>query len=111
MIAANKPFVILLSCETADREQGETSFAQKLLETGPRVVIAPNGTIKVADAHAILQSFFENPEARVNALQTIRNVIKDMYPDLIIPNVDEKLDHFFEFHVQIFNPDPRESYT
>jgi len=111
LIAANKPLVVLLSCETAVREQGETSFAQRLLETGPRVVIAPNGTIKVSDAHAILQSFFENPKVGSNALLAFYEALKSIHRELIIPKEEKEPDHYFEFHVQIFNPDPRESYT
>ncbi|MBI5823906.1 MAG: hypothetical protein HZB18_07765 [Chloroflexi bacterium] len=109
-IAENKPLVILLSCETAVRERGEASFAQKLLESGPRVVIAPNGTIRVKDAHAILQSFLGHPNVGSNALLAFYEAVKSVYRDLIIPNEYKEIDHYFEFHVQIFDNNLQEGY-
>jgi len=109
-IAQKKPFIILLSCDTAAPLGEDTSFAQKLLETGPRVVIAPNGKLKVSDAYDVLRYFLEDPLSKTDALQSFFKAIKKVYPDLLIPNEDGA-DHSFEFHVQIFTPHSQESPT
>ena len=94
-IAARNSLVILLSCDTAASTDG-VSFAQRLLELGPRMVIAPNGNIKVEKANDIMREFFENLKIRPDALPAFMDAIKSVYPDWIIPTEDG-LDHFFEF--------------
>lgn len=98
-IKAQNPLVILFSYETAAPVDGDTSFAQKLLEMGPRSVIAPNGILQVRDAHDILKSFLKSPMKDSNAVQALVDAIKSVYPDWLIPN-NEDGDRYFEFHVQ-----------
>lgn len=100
-IAQKKPFIILLSCDTAAPLGEDSSFAQKLLEVGPRVVIAPNGKLKVSDAYDVLKYFLEDPLSKTDALKAFLKAIKEVYPDY----------HSFEFHVQIIPPRSQESYT
>lgn len=94
-ISARNPLVILLSCDTAASTDG-ISFAQRLLELGPRMVIAPNGNIKVESANEIMRKFFQNLEIKPDALPAFMDAIKSVYPDWIIPTEDG-LEHFFEF--------------
>jgi hypothetical protein len=96
IIAEKKPLVILLSCDTAAREGVEASFAQRLLEIGPRAVIAPNGEIKVTDAYQILQHYLRNSKNIQNPLQAIFDALKEVFPELQIPKPEQQ-----EYSVEI----------
>jgi len=97
-IFARQPLVILLSCNTATSDLG-VSFAQRLLDVGPSMVIAPNGKLAVQDVQDILKSFFANPLKNMDAIQVFIEAVRTVYPDWIIPSDDGK-EHFFEFRVQ-----------
>lgn len=92
-IRAQSPLVILLSCETGVKPEAGSSLAQKLVELGPRMVIAPNNTLEAEDALAITNAFLQK-SAQEDALQAIFDAIWDIFPDGFW-----KDDSFFDFRV------------
>lgn len=106
-IAKQNPFVVLLSCNTGEILPGEVSFSQRLLELGPSMVVAPNGTISAKDASDILENFLENTKT-TDSLHAIFKSIQSVYPDWLIPSSDG-LEHFFEFRSWNISPQKMES--
>lgn len=100
-IGAQSPLVILLSCETGAAAAGQPSFAQQLLETGPRMVVSPNGRIALSDAQKILKNFLQGAKT-TDPVQAIFRAIQSVYPNWLLPS-DDGLDHFFEFRTQNFS--------
>lgn len=93
-IRAQSPLVILLSCDTGLVIPGQKSLAQKMLELGPRMVVAPNGKLDAAKATEIVK-FFLTFSSRENALQAIFRAIWQVFPDGLWENK-----FFFDFRVQ-----------
>jgi YD repeat-containing protein len=106
-IAANHPLVVLLSCDTATPDTGD-SFAQQLLELGPYMVIAPNGEISVKDAYRITEAFSQYAKPNVSAWKAFQEIIHSVYDGWII-STDGGIERFFEFRTWTISPQNMES--
>jgi hypothetical protein len=105
-VAAQKPLVILLSCNTGSQLDEQNSFSQKLLELGPRMVVAPNGNVRPEDASEILNYFLQAARNR-DPVDAILSAIRKVYPNWLLrkdDNPDGK-DYFFQFRTE--NNPPR----
>lgn len=96
-ILERHPLVIVLSCDTAVAPGDSHSFAQRLLDVGPQMVIAPTGKLPVDSVNSLLQTFFQNLNKESNVLKSFWDAILKTYPDGLIPNSDDNLEHYFEF--------------
>ena len=99
-IAANRPVVILVSCQTAQMNDTR-SLAKKLIDLGARFVVAPKGNIPAVSTVEFLKSFFENsaknqriPDALWNASRFIYEIYKNIQFEKIIgqtPPIDQDI--------------------
>ena len=104
-IYENTPLIILLSCNTGTTTDTLSSFAQRLLNTGPRMVIAPTTEISLESANKLVDTYFQtlrtNPDATKAFWEAVKKVFdnKGIVPENDSLDEDDNFDYFFKFLV------------
>jgi hypothetical protein len=80
-----KSIVIVFSCYTGKvAPTGNFSFAKKLLDTGPSMVVAPTGVLPVDKANEMVRDLLTDPTRNSNVLKAFYKAYIKAFPDGLI---------------------------